>query len=130
MEEKDYLYHGSPVKVDKLLPNQAYDMEYAEGCQYAVYATSDKMMAILFALGCVSDSEDSERIMMPEYGNKMFFKNCHPNYNKKGYVYVLDKSKFIHAMGTQWVCDEEVIPISIEEINVNDYLEYCIIHSY
>ena len=127
MEEKDYLYHGSPVKVDKLLPNQAYDMEYTEGCQYAVYATSNKMMAILFALGCVSDSEDSERIMMPEYGNKMIFKNCHPNYNKKGYVYVLDNSKFIHAMGTQWVCNEEVIPISIEEINVNDYLEYCII---
>ncbi len=22
---KEYLYHGSPVKVDKLVPNQAYD---------------------------------------------------------------------------------------------------------
>lgn len=127
--KKDYLYHGSPVKVDKLLPNQAYDTEYNEGCQYAVYATSNKMMAILFALGCVSDFVDYERIMMPEYGNKMIFKNCHPNYDKKGYVYVLDKSKFKHAMGSQWVCYEEVIPDSIEEINVNDYLEYCIIQN-
>ena len=99
--KKDYLYHGSPVKVDKLLPSQAYDTEYNEGCQYAVYATS----------------------------NKMIFRNCHPNYDKKGYVYVLDKSKFKHAMGSQWVCYEEVIPDSIEEINVNDYLEYCIIQN-
>ena len=41
---KEYLYHGSPVKVDKLVPNQAYDTGFESGCQYAVYATSNKKM--------------------------------------------------------------------------------------
>lgn len=30
---KEYLYHGSPVKVDKLVPNQAYDTGFESGCQ-------------------------------------------------------------------------------------------------
>ena len=93
MKDKEYLYHGSPVKVDKLVPNQSYDVGFKEGCQLAVYATSSKNMAICFALGRVDESEDSERIMMPEYGDKMVFKKCHPNYGGKGYVYLLDKSK-------------------------------------
>ena len=125
--EKEYLFHGSPIKVDKLIPNQACDVEYKEGCQYAVYATTNKMMAILFSMGCIETGDNAERIMMPEYGDKMLFKNCHPNYNVKGYLYYLDKSKFIHAMGSQQVCYEEIEPDCIEEIDVNDYLEYCVI---
>lgn len=30
---KEYLYHGSPVKADKLVPNQAYDTAFESGCQ-------------------------------------------------------------------------------------------------
>ena len=40
-------------------------------------------------------------------------------------MYVLDKSGFQHAMGTQWVCFEEVAPVEIQEINVDDYLYLC-----
>lgn len=45
------LYHGSTSKYDVLIPHQAYDTGYEEGCQNAVYATSEKAMAIGFALG-------------------------------------------------------------------------------
>ena len=123
----EYLYHGSPVKVDTLLPHQALDESFSEGCQCAVYATSSKEMAICFALGNVIESDDAERTMMPETGNKLIFKHCHPNYGGKGYLYVLDKSKFTHSMGLQWVCYEEVIPVEIIEINVDDYLHLCFI---
>jgi hypothetical protein len=122
-----YLYHGSPVKTQVLKPNQAVDTGFKEGCQLAVYATSNINMAICFALGCITDGENYERTMMPEYGDKMVFKKCHPNYGGKGYVYCLDKTKFVHAMGSQWVCYEEVIPEEVIEINVDDYLDYCII---
>ena len=50
--KKEYVFHGSPIKVEKLILNQAYDIEYKEGCQYAVYATTNKIMAILFSMGC------------------------------------------------------------------------------
>jgi hypothetical protein len=124
---KEYLYHGSPEKVEKLVPSQAFDTGYKEGCQFAVYATSNKKMAICFALGCVEENENAERIMLPEYGDKMVFKNCHPNYGGLGYLYLLDKEKFSHAMGTQWVCYEEIYPEDVIEIQVDDYLDYCII---
>ena len=65
---KEYLYHGSPYKLNKLIPNQAHDVGFIEGCQLAVYATSNPNMAICFALGCVPDGEQPERLMMPEYG--------------------------------------------------------------
>ena len=125
--DKEFLYHGSPKRLDKLVPNQAYDIGFEEGCQFAVYATSNKTMAICFALGCVEENENAERIMLPEYGDKMVFKNCHPNYGGKGFLYLLDKEKFTHAMGTQWVCYEEINPDDVIEIFVDDYLSYCII---
>ena len=123
----EYLYHGSPDKLDKLIPNQAHDVAFQEGCQLAVYATSSMDMAICFAMGCISDGDEAERIMMPEYGNKMVFKNCHPRYGEKGYVYFLDKSKFVHALGSQWVCFSEITPDKVIEINVDDHLDLCVV---
>lgn len=125
--DKEFLYHGSPKRLEKLIPNQACDVGFKEGCQFAVYATSNKKMAICFALGCVEENENAERIMLPEYGDKMIFKNCHPNYGGKGYLYLLDKHKFIHAMGSQWVCYEEIYPEDVIEISVDEYLNYCIL---
>lgn len=124
----EYLYHGSPIKVDELVPSQAFDIQFDEGCQLAVYATSNKTMAICFALGCVPNGEaEVERTMMPEYGEKMIFKNGHPNYGGKGYLYKVDKSKFYHAMGSQWVCFEKIVPEEIIEIEVDEYLDYCVV---
>ena len=121
------LWHGSSVKVDKLIPNQAMDVGFEEGCKLAVYATSNRNMAICFALGCVADEKEASRTMMPEFGDKMVFEGCHPNYGGKGYLYKLDGTGFEHAMGTQWICTEEVIPLEVIEINVDDYLELCVV---
>ena len=124
------LYHGSTNKYDVLVPHQAYDIGYAEGCQNAVYASSNKGMAIGFALGTKEDENgELEREMMPQYGYKMVFKKGYPNYGGKGYIYVLDGSKFTHAMGSQWVCFEPIKPLEVIEISVDDYLEYAIIVS-
>jgi len=128
---ENILWHGSPVKVDRLIPNQACDIGYKEGCRFAVYATSSRNMAICFAMGCVENDPGSgkkaSRTMMPEYGEKMVFEGCHPNYGAKGYLYKLDASDFVHAMGTQWTCFKEVTPLEIIEINVDEYLELCIV---
>ena len=91
MKEEEYIFHGGPIKVKKLVPNQACDVAFEEGCQLAVYGTTNKKMAILFALGCITESNEAERIMMPEYGDKMLFRKCHPNYGGKGYLYYLDR---------------------------------------
>ena len=126
MDKPDILYHGSPTYHETLIPHQAYDTGFAEGCQNAVYATSNKAMAICFALGAVADENgEIEREMMPEHGDKIIFKKGTPNYGGKGYIYILDGSKFTHAYGTQWVCMGEISPLEIIEIDVNDYLSYA-----
>lgn len=122
-----YLFHGSPYKIERLQPRQAHDTAYEVGCQTAVYATDSLDMAICFALGVEGD-EDAERIMLPAYGKKMLFKNCHPRYGQKGYVYVLKRDGFTHAMGSQWVSYTEQTPVEIMEIEVDDYVEdHCIL---
>lgn len=126
-KQGNYLYHGSPFKIETLQPRQAHDTEYESGCQEAVYATDNLDMAICFALGVEGD-ENAERTMLPEQGMKMLFKNCHPRYGQKGYIYVLNKAEFVHAMGSQWVAYKEQTPIDVIEINVDDYIEdHCII---
>lgn len=123
----DYLFHGSPHKIEVLQPMQAYDTGFEAGCRRAVYATDNPDMAICFALGVEGD-ETSERTMLPEYGMKMLFRGCHPRYGQKGYVYVLDKAGFVHAMGSQWVSCKEQKPIDVIEINVDDYIQsHCMI---
>lgn len=124
----EYLYHGSSGYFDKLIPQQAYDIGFEEGCKKAVYATSNKNMALAFALGSVPNKNgEIERVMMPEFGDIMVFEKGTPNYGGKGYLYVLDKKKFQHAMGSQWVCFEEIEPIEIQEIEVDDYLYLCLV---
>lgn len=126
-KQDNYLYHGSPFKLETLCPRQAHDTQYESGCQEAVYATDNIDMAICFALGVEGD-ENSERTMMPEHGMKMVFKKCHPRYGQKGYIYVLNKKEFVHAMGSQWVSYNEQIPVDIIEIDVDDYAdEYSIV---
>ena len=71
------LYHGSTAKYDTLIPHQAYDTGFEEGCQNAVYATTSEAMAICFALGAVPDENgEIEREMLPEYGEKIMPFDC------------------------------------------------------
>lgn len=122
-----YLFHGSPYRIERLQTRPAHDKAYEVGCQNAVYATDSLDMAICFALGVEGDG-DGERIMMPVFGKKMLFKNCHPRYGQKGYIYVLERDEFTHAMGSQWVAYTEQTPVDIIEIEVDDYVkDYCIL---
>lgn len=123
MLNQDVLYHGSSVKVDKLIPHQAFDIGFVEGCKNAVYATSNRNMALAFALGGIpNEKQELEREMMPEFGDIMVFRKGTPNFDGLGYVYILDKNDFIPIRGSQWVCFHDVVPIKVIEIKVNDYL--------
>ena len=37
------------------------------GCQYAIYATTNKIMAILFSVGCIEVGNHAERILLRIY---------------------------------------------------------------
>lgn len=123
MSEVNKLYHGSSMCSEKLIPHQAYDWGHEEGCENAVYATSNKNVALAFALGIIPDGDGkSERIMEQEFGEIMIFLNGTPNYGGLGYLHVLSHEGFDYAGGTQWVNENEIIPLEIIEIKVDEYL--------
>lgn len=145
-----YLWHGSPQKVDSLIPNKAHDIGFEEGCKLAVYATSSKEMAICFALGCETeclgeaqnaiyaaatfdevipfalpfrwypDSPDG-RLSFDSDGINSFLHYGSINPNGKGYVYVLPSDTFELVDEWEWISRKEVKPIEIIEICVKDY---------
>jgi hypothetical protein len=108
-----------------LLPHQAEDFLNPAGSQYGVWATSNRDIALAFALGAVPDETGSvARIMRPQDLNpvKMVYIQGHPNFGGKGYLYAVLSEGFEHVAGEIWICRESVTPLEILEINVDDYL--------
>ena len=62
----EYLYHGGSGYYETLIPHQAYDTGFGEGCKSAVYATTNRNMASAFALGAMPNTNgEIERVMLP-----------------------------------------------------------------
>ena len=124
-ETPEFLYCGSSERFDVLLPSRAHDWGDKEGRQNAVYAYSNRDIALAFALGVTPDETGHyDRVMSYKYGVgvQMIFHKGHPNFGGKGYLYKLPSKGFIHAGGTEWINPSPVMPVGITEINVDDYL--------
>lgn len=125
MKKPEILYHGSSEFVDILLPNKAEDWLNDSGSQYGVFATSNRNIALCFALGAKTDEDGniSRFILLDdESKEQIVFVLGHPNFGGKGYLYTLSSEGFEYVGGSQWVCKNPVKPNNIEEIEVNDYL--------
>ena len=125
MEKPRFLYHGSSVKVEALEPYQAYDWGHEEGCQFGVFATSVRDVALAFALGKKPDGNGKVgrviRKKHPDDPIQMIFWEGTPNLGGKGYLYTLSSQDFLNAGGTQWACPHRVIPLEVTEILVDEY---------
>lgn len=125
MKKPKFLYHGSSIKVDMLLPKQAEDWLAPLGNEIGVYATSNKDIALAFALGARKDKDGNVSRFIFHKNNKsvqMIFALGSPNFGEKGYLYILPNESFEHLSGSQWISSKSVKPSDIIEINVDDYL--------
>jgi hypothetical protein len=125
MDKPKYLYHGSSKRLEILSPHQAEDFLNPAGSQYGVWATSNRDVALAFALGAAPDETGGvTRIMQPQDLNpvKMVYVQGHPNFGGKGYLYTVSSNRFEHVAGEVWICREPVIPLETLEIHVDDYL--------
>lgn len=107
------------------MPHQADDWKYEPGRHFGVYATSNRNVALAFALGGVPDETGTCSRVIREKDRsplKMVFVRGHPNFGGKGYLYKLSSKGFRHVGGDQWVCDHPVKPIEVIEVNVDDNL--------
>jgi hypothetical protein len=124
-EKPDFLYFGDSKRRVMLLPSQKYCRSEKQGSQDAIYAYSNRNIALAYALGAVPDENGRlDRIMDYKYGGEvaMLFLKGHPAFGGKGYVYKLAVKGFIFTGGTQWVNFSPVTPLEITEIDVDNYL--------
>ncbi|MBD3192794.1 MAG: hypothetical protein GF308_19300 [Candidatus Heimdallarchaeota archaeon] len=85
----DFLYHGSSTKVGILLPHQASDWLSPLGGLKGAYATSNRDLALAFALSAVPDESGSVSRYIKGAKNqpiKMVYILGHPNFGGKGYL--------------------------------------------
>lgn len=116
-----YLLHGSPLKLDRLVPMQAHDNSRVAGCQKAVYASRHHLVAIVNGLlvrgqGPSNFSLDGNKSHLHVIGNNV-------SWGKHGYVYILDPHLFerlLEADGSlswEFICREEVEPLQVLEFS-------------
>ncbi len=121
-DKPKYLYHGSDERVDVLVPHQAEDSLNEAGSQYGVFATSNRDVALAFALGAVPDEAGRvTRVIRSLNPVKMIFIQGRPNLGGRGYLYKMSSEGFEQVDELQWVCRESVKPLEVLEINVDDY---------
>lgn len=116
-----FLYHGSQYLLGALIPKQAKDNTDI-GSQFALYACADFNSVVPFALpirwypdnpaGKRSFSCHKDKTLI-EYGSI--------NPDGVGYVYKINSDHFEKIDDWQWIATEEIRPIEVTKIRVEDY---------
>jgi len=124
-----YVFHGSPVESVKLTPQQAFNKNKETGemekhGEPAIFATPYADIAIFRAL---INGKGVEGASSSSFGvdGKNFNYGASQNLidaakTKIGKIYVFDKSKFSRVKGTECRCLEEIEPVEVIDVMVED----------
>lgn len=138
LESKDkWVFHGSPQKMEKIIPHQAYNYgtrgEKIPDGKSAVFASPFVDIAIFMA---IINKENLPKGLESGYSFNSTNKEIKFSASKKtmdglhqarGYVYVLDKTKFIRRSFAEFMSREEVAPEDIITVTEKDLPEDIII---
>ena len=125
-----YLFHGSPKKLDKIIPHQAHDSNgNEENEDYAVFLTSSFIIASAYAfkdkIKEISDDLDYNFNIGCTNDNDYFvdIENVRISDSIYGYIYVFpfDEAKVKYSGGAQYKYYGELEPIDVIKINFKDY---------
>lgn len=124
MGKPEVLYHGSQAHVSVLTPHQAFDGLSDAGTATGVFATPIRELALVFALGAIPDAQGrTTRLVQSINPIRVIFLEGRPNRGGKGYLYTVDSATFQPLDNAQWISHQEVIPLHVEQIDVDDYLD-------
>jgi len=130
-----WVFHGSPLKIDKLTPHQAYNHKNGEKIpdgESAVFASPFVDIAIFMAIiNKINLPQEFDGGYSFNSDNGVKFNASKKTIDKlqgaKGYVYVLDKNKFISRSFAEFMSREEVTPEDIITVTEKDLPEDIII---
>jgi len=120
-----YLYHGSKLLVDELIPNQAYGFGGDVDCYTAIYAVKRKELAIPFSFKLINILKNSSfHIETDKEIPHVTLKNCEIDWEHKGYLYKVKSNTFENVDSLQWVSRVPVKPIEVTVINPKEYYKW------
>ncbi len=124
MATPPFLYHGSPVRLDRLEPRPARGVGPEHDQLTAVYATDRRDFAVAFAITPTSGAFALE-VDLPDDGEpRLRFRGASPDPAGVGYVYTLPSAGFEQVSEHQWVSYTAVIPVGCETVRIADYLHW------
>lgn len=132
MDNPDYLFHGSPLKLFELEPNISHDSnQNMDNISNAIFLFPSLLKATPYAFKDIikSNSEGLEwDFEIPNTNDYplMIMKNVNIEDHIKGYIYVFQKdSSMIKDEDTyQYKCYHNLKPIDIIEVEYKDFKQY------
>lgn len=126
------MFHGSPHKLDKLVPMKADDSVENEdniGTVIFLFPSFLKSTPFAFKDTIKENSMDLDwNFEVPTINDYplMIMQNVNIDENIKGYIYVFEKSNnmFKDERTYQYKCYEELVPLDVVEIYYRDFQEY------
>lgn len=123
-KQGDFVFHGSPEKLESLEPRQAYtfkgDLKIEDG-KPAVFASIYSDIAIFMALINGKNIKSTFRSGYGSLNGKIEFRLSKETKDKlinlKGYLYVFDKKDFTEKNHAEFISYKTVKPIKILEID-------------
>lgn len=134
IDDPVYLFHGSPKKLEKVIPQQSYDYgENQINIAKAVFLFPSFLKATPYAFKDTikSNSKDLKFYFNIPNDNTfplMYMENVNIDENMVGYVYVFKKDdsmvKDDEEGSYQYKCYRELTPIDVVEVCYKDYDKY------
>lgn len=121
------LYHGSPHKLDIIVPNQATGLGNRENDRLnSVYASDERNYAIMFALNILTDEKGVTgwSIYLTDDLLEVVIEKGKLDLKTEGYLYRLPSDTFRQIERFQWVSDVPVKPLEWEIIRPTDHLHW------
>ena len=127
-----YLFHGSPIKLDKLIPKLSHDSNNSQdNIDKAVFLFPSLIKASAYAFkDTIKEiSEDLEwNFYIPSNDELpvMTMTNVNIDEDIIGYIYVfkIDKDMIKDNNLLQYKCHKEIIPDDVIEIKYKDFMQY------
>ncbi len=122
-----FLYHGSPHKLDIIVPNQARGLgNQVNNRLNSVYASDERNYAIMFALN-IFPNHQGERTWSISWTPELMevvITNGKLDLTTEGYLYRLPSDTFRQVEHFQWVSDVPVKPLECQIIRPKDHLHW------
>ena len=127
-----YLFHGSPIFMEELEPQQSHDAINQDNADYAVFMYPVFYKCIPYALkkGFIYKEEFGEESWFETYNRTIDYpyavlNNRDIDMNTTGFVYVFEKTDDMikDPMSYQYRCYHSLKPVDIVKVNMIDYVD-------